>query len=94
MYENRVMYSKSDNIEIIINHKADEVIAELFQSLLSRYQIVLETSMRGNDFIFDCVHLIYYKGNKINFKCGRSYVDPPDWIKNKKATINLINKKD
>ena len=94
MYEDRVMYSKSDNIEIIINHKADEVIAELSQSLLSRYQIVLETSMRSNDSIFDCVLLIYYKGNKINFKRGRSYVDPPDWIKSKKATINLINKKD
>ena len=29
------MYSKSDNIEIMINDKADEVIKELFQSLLS-----------------------------------------------------------
>ena len=29
------MYSKSDNIEIMINDKADEVIEELFQSLLS-----------------------------------------------------------
>ena len=84
---------KSGNIEIMINNKVDEIIEGFFQSLISRYQIGLETSMRGNDFIFDCVHLIYYKGN-INFKCGRSYVDPPDWIKNKKATINLINKKD
>ena len=23
-----------------------------------------------------------------------SYIDSPDWIKNKKATINTINKKD
>ena len=38
------MHSKSDNIEIMINDKADEVIEELFQSLLSRYQIELETS--------------------------------------------------
>ena len=29
------MYSKSDNIEIMINDKADEVIEELFPSLLS-----------------------------------------------------------
>ena len=26
--------------------------------------------------------------------CGGSYKDYPDWIKNKKATINPINKKD
>ena len=32
----RIMHSKSDNIEIMINYKADEVIEELFQSLLSR----------------------------------------------------------
>ena len=31
------MISKSDNIEIIINDKVDEVIQELFQSALSRY---------------------------------------------------------
>ena len=42
--EDRVIYSKCDNIKIIINDKADEVIKELFQSLLSRYQIGLVTS--------------------------------------------------
>ena len=30
----------------------------------------------------------------INFKQGGSYIDSPDWIKRKKATINLINEKD
>ena len=30
----------------------------------------------------------------INFKRGRTYINSPDWIKNKKATINPINKKD
>ena len=48
--EERVMYSSD---------KAHEVIEELFQSLLSRYQIGLETSMKGSDFIFDCVNLSY-----------------------------------
>ena len=87
------MHSKSDNIEIMINDKADEVREEFFQSFLSRYQIGLETSMKGNDFIFDCVHLLYYKCHKVNFKHSASYVDSSDWIKNKKATINRINKK-
>ena len=45
----------SDNIKIMINDKAEEVITELFQSLLSRYQIGLETSMKGSEFVFDCV---------------------------------------
>ena len=88
------MHSKSVNIEIMINDKADEVIDKLFESFLNRYQIGLETSVRRRDFIFDCFHLLYYKCHKINIKQGGSYTDPSDWIKNKKATINSINKKD
>ena len=38
---------------------ANEVIKEIFQSLLSRYQNGLETSMRISDFIFDGVNLLY-----------------------------------
>ena len=37
--EERVMHSKNDNIEIMINDKAGENIEELFQSLISRNEI-------------------------------------------------------
>ena len=50
--------------------------------------------MKGSEFVFDYVYLLYYKCHKINPNCGGSYIDSPDWIKNKKATINSINKKD
>ena len=53
------MHSKSDNIEIMTNDKANEVIKELFESLLSRYQIGLETTMESSDFILDCVNLLH-----------------------------------
>ena len=42
--------------------------------------------MRGSEFVFDYAQLFYYKFHKINLNRG--------WIKNKKATINPINKKD
>ena len=48
----------------MINDKADEVVEELFQSFFSRYQIGLEMWMKGSDFVFDCVHLLYYKCHK------------------------------
>ena len=32
------MHSKIDNVEIMINGKADKVVEELFESLLNRYQ--------------------------------------------------------
>ena len=59
-------HSKSAYIEIMINYKLDEVIEELCQLRLSRYQIGLETSMKGSDFAFNCVHLLYCKCNEIN----------------------------
>ena len=49
--------------------------------------------MKGSEFVFDYVQLLYYKCHKINPNCGGSYIDSPGWIKNKKATINPINKK-
>ena len=43
---------------------------------------------------FFWINFIYYKCHKINPNRGWSYINSPDWMKNKKATINLINKKD
>ena len=42
---------------MMINSKADEVKGKLFQSLLCKYQIGSETSMRESDFIFEGDHL-------------------------------------
>ena len=50
--------------------------------------------MKGSKFIFDCVNLLYYKYHKINLNLSGSYTDFPDLIKNKKAAINPINKKE
>ena len=59
--EEHVMHSRSDNIKFTSYNDAIEVVDELFESLHSRYQGNLETSMRGNDFIFDSVQLMHYK---------------------------------
>ena len=52
--------------------------------------------MKGSDFIFifDSVQLLYYKYHKVSFRYGGSYIDSPDQIKKKKATINPKNKND
>ena len=81
----KTMHSKSDNIEVMTYDNPNEVIKEIFESPFSRYQIGLETSVRGSRFIFDGVSLLYYKCHKINFKRGGSYIEPQDWIKKKKS---------
>ena len=40
--EQLIMHLTSDNIEVMIKDKANEVIEELFESLLPIYQIGLE----------------------------------------------------
>ena len=67
--EEHVMHSKSDNIEIMINDEADEIIKELFDSLENIYENNLE-SLKGSDFVFDYVHLLYCKCHKINLNHG------------------------
>ena len=39
----------------MISDKTDEIIKELFKSLISNYQQVLENKMKGSDIIFDSV---------------------------------------
>ena len=78
----RVMNSKNDSIENMINDKENEDMEESFESLLSKYQIGLETSMKGSNLIFNCAYLLYYKCQKIIFKCGGPYLNYPGWIKN------------
>ena len=68
----------------MIYDKADKVNEEFFESLLTRYQIGLETSMTYSDFVFDCVHLFYNKCCAINPKCGGSYIVFPESINPKR----------
>ena len=51
--EEWTIHSEKDNIEVMIYGNLNKIIEELFELVLSRYQIGLETQMRGNDTIFD-----------------------------------------
>ena len=75
----------------MIGNETNEIIPELFDSLLQRYQKGLEEKMKGSEFAFDSVDLLHYKCHKIS---GRSYKDSPLCPKNKKATINPKNNDD
>ena len=78
-------------MEFMAYDKAEEFIKELFESPLSKHQIGLKTSIKVVvlSLIF---YLLHCKWHKVNFKRGGSYIGLPDWIKNKKAAISLINK--
>ena len=86
------MHSKSGNFEIMRGVDTDVIIKNLFKTHLQRYQKGLEESMRGSGFIFDYVESLNYIFHKIDLKRGGSYIEAPEWIKNKKAAINPKNK--
>ena len=72
----------------------DDIIEQLFESLLQKYEENLQNKMRGSEFEFDGVNFLYYDFNKTSINRGISYIDSPKWLKDKKSTINPKNNDD
>ena len=92
--EVRIMHTRSDNEEFMNGSETDEIIKGLFESFLQKHEQNLQNKMRGLDFEFDGVNFLYYDFNKISLNRGRSYIDSPKWLKDKKSTINPKNNDD
>ena len=89
-----IMYTRSDNIEIMFGDDNDDIIEQLFESLLQKYEENLQNKMRGSELEFDGVNFLYYGFNKTSINRGGSYIDSPKWLKDKKSTINPKNNED
>ena len=60
------MYTRSDNVEIMFGDDNDDIIEQLFRSLLQKHEENLQNKMKGSDFEFDGVNFLYYDFNKIS----------------------------
>ena len=47
--------------------------------------------MDGSHFTFDGVNALYYDLTTVSLSKGGSYIDSPEWLNNKKLTINPKN---
>ena len=83
------MYKRSDNVEIMFGDDNDDII--IIESLLQKYEENLQSELKGSDFEFDGVNFLYYDFNKTSINRGRSYIDSPKWLKDKKSIINPKN---
>ena len=92
--EDRTMHTKINNVEIMMGSETDEIIEDLFESFLQKYQEGLKESMRESKFAHDSVDALYYNLNKVSLSRGISYIESHKWLKNKKATINPKNNDD
>ena len=75
--ETRAMHTRSNKEEFMNGSDTDEIIKELYKSLLQRYQENLQEKMRGSDFAFDGVNFLYYDFNRVSINKGGSYIDSP-----------------
>ena len=89
--ETHIMNTRSDNVEIMFGDDNDDIIQELFESLLQNYEENLQNKMKGSDFEFDGVNFLCYDFNKTSINRGGSYIDSPKWLKDKKSIINPKN---
>ena len=93
--DTRTIYSANKPVEIFMDNDTENIIDKLFNTILNRVQQVMETSNeRESGFSYDSGGLLYYHFQKIDIRRGGSYIMSPDWIANKKATINPKNEKD
>ena len=75
--KNQTIHLKSDSTETVMGSETDEIVEELFESPLQKYQ-ELEVIL----FLIVLIHCLIR---------GGSYIDSPKWLKNKKTTVNPKN---
>ena len=82
----------SDNEEIRLGNETDDIIKGLLNSFLNNYQKEEIILRNGSNFVFESVDLLSYHIHKTSLKRGKSYIKSPEWVINKRATINPKNK--
>ena len=89
--ETCTFYVKSDNEEVKLGNETVEIINKLFESFLNNYQKEEKILRNESNFVFESIKILYQDIHKINIR-GKSYIKSPEWILNKRATINPENK--
>ena len=90
--EIRTIFVLSDNEEIRLGNETDDIVNRLVSSFLNNYQKEEIILRNGSNFVFESVDLLSYHIHKTSLKRGKSYIKSPEWILNKRATINPKNK--
>ena len=89
--EIRTIFVWSDNEEIRLGNETDDIIKRLINSFLNNYQKEEIILRNGSNFVFESVDLLSYHIHKTSLKRGKSYIKSPEWVLNKRATINPKN---
>ena len=84
-------FSRSDNEICRPSSNTNKLLRQSLTSLYERYQNYLELSRKNSSFVYESVEECNIDFHKIDLRRGASFIDPPEWLKSKKATINPQN---
>ena len=91
--ETCTIYVWSDNVKIMWRSDTDDIIREIFKSFLHNYHDEFKI-IKESDFNFESVDLMDYKLLRVRLRRGGLYIESPEWLLYKRATINPKNEKD
>ena len=89
--ETRTIFVQSVNKQITLGNETDNIVKGLLNFFLNNYQKEEIVLRNGSDFVFESVDSLSYHIHKTSLKRGKSYMKSPEWIVNKRATINPKN---
>ena len=78
----------SGNEEIRSGNETDDIFKGLLNSFLNNCQKEEIVLRNGSNFVFESVDLLSYHIHKTSLKRAKSYIKSPEWVVNKRATIN------
>lgn len=84
-------FSRCDNVICMPSSNTNEILQQLLTSLYERFQDDLQLSRETSSFVYESVEECNIHFHKIDLRRGASFIDPPDWLKHEKATINPKN---
>ena len=87
-------FSHSDNVICMPSSNTNEILEQLLTSLLEKFNDNLQLSRESSNFVYESVEEWNIHFNKTDLRRGASFIDTPEWLKHKKATINPQNKND
>ena len=87
------VYIKSDSFTRTRDMSIKDLIKEIGESISRNHEEGIENHLVSSGLSHDCINRVYVKFIKINSPGGLSYIPTPEWLFNKKATVNPNNSK-
>ena len=84
-------FSRSDNEICRPSSNTNKLLRQLLTSLYEKYQNDLELSREKSSFVYERVEECNVHLHRIDLRRGALFIDSPEWLKSKKATINPQN---